>query len=91
MVEFHQLHTRPMVKIEIASQGKQLDAIKNHIQEKLLELDQDSIVRIHLSGPNAQELHTTLSASELRALAPPTMNISLLHGWRHDDNRPNAT
>ena len=90
IIEFHPLPTRPMVKIEIPTHDKHLDAIKNLIQENLSALDPDSIVRIHITGPNAEESLRSLSASYLRALAPATMNISLAYQWNNGDKGPKA-
>jgi DNA repair exonuclease SbcCD nuclease subunit len=88
IVEFHQLPTRPMVKIEIPTQNKHIDALKNLIQENLSVLDPDSIVRIHLVGPNAEESQRMLSIGDLRALASPSMNISLGYQWMDADKSP---
>jgi exonuclease SbcD len=81
IIEFHPLRTRPMVKIEISTQDKNLNGLKNLIQKNLASLDPDSIVRIQLTGQNAMESLRSLSASGLRLLAPSTMNISLANQW----------
>jgi len=82
-IEYHPLRTRPMIKIDISTQDKHLEGLKNRIQENLASLDPDSIVRIQLTGPNAAELQSSISASALRSLAPPTMNISLSNQWKN--------
>jgi DNA repair exonuclease SbcCD nuclease subunit len=86
-VEFHPLPTRPMVKIEIPTREVHHDATKNLIQENLFALDPDSVVRIQLTGPSALASQRSLSASDLRALAPPTMNISLVYQWKNSNRR----
>jgi DNA repair exonuclease SbcCD nuclease subunit len=85
IIEFFPLSTRHMVKIEIPTQDKPLAVIKSTIQEKLSILDPDSIIRIQLTGPNAEDIQGSLSASHLRLLAPPTMNISLAYQWKNVD------
>ncbi|MBT4304625.1 MAG: hypothetical protein HOD40_02535, partial [Chloroflexi bacterium] len=40
-----------------------------------------TILRIKLTGPDAESLALSLPAQHLRALAPSTMNISLAYQW----------
>jgi exonuclease SbcD len=82
-VAFHPLPTRPMIKLEISTDGTIPETIKNHLRQTFSTLDPDSIVRVHFTGPNAEGVQGSLSAGDLRALAPPTMNISLSHQWRY--------
>jgi len=86
--EYHPLQARPMVKIEISTQDRQLVSIKKIIKEKLFALDPDSIVRTQLTGSSAEEFQRLLSARNLRILVPPTMNISLAYQWKRMNERP---
>jgi len=90
VVKFHPLPTRPMVKLEISIRAKNLDAVKNLIRENIVTLDPNSIVRIQLSGPNAEEHQRSLSARNLRTLVPPTMNISMVYQWRNGNKKPST-
>ena len=81
-VEFHPLKTRPMVKFEIPTHGKTLADLKNDIRAHLSTIKADSIVRIKFTGRHADQIQQSLSASELRGLAPASMNISTEYRWR---------
>lgn len=74
---FVPLSTRPMVNLVVEPQGMQRWALDRHLYSRLRSLDPDSIVRVQLRGPGADRASEMLSAASLRALAPPSMNISL--------------
>jgi DNA repair exonuclease SbcCD nuclease subunit len=77
VVEYHQLASRPMVKLEIPTTSFCLNNLKSTIRSELSTLAADSIVRIQLSGPNTESFQKALSTNFLRTIAPPTMNISM--------------
>ena len=79
--KYYRLPTRPMVNVDIPIQLKHQDALKELIQVKLAPLDPDSIVKIRLTGQNTEGVERSLSASFLRAITPPTMNITLAYPW----------
>jgi len=81
-IKFHRLPTRPMVKIEIPTWGKSLQDIKDLIGERISSLTPDSIVRVQLTGSNADSFRKSLSASFLRSVSPSTMNVSLGYDWK---------
>lgn len=81
IIEFRPLPARPMAKLEVVTDGLTISAIMNLIGDQLVALDPDSIVRIQLRGANVEELQASISAGALRAIAPPTMNISLANNW----------
>ena len=89
--EFHLLPTRPMQVIEIPTRDKRIETLKKLIKENLSGLDPESIVRIQFTGPNKMESQRSLSAYELRALAPSTMNISLAYQWKETNRLPSRS
>ena len=76
-VEYHQLPTRPMVRVEIPVWGESLDDIKSQIRKRLIRLNPHSIVQIDLVGPDADAVQQFFPVGLLRSLAPYSMNISL--------------
>ena len=80
-IRFINLPARPMenlvVDLNVIEDGSVLD----EIQQRLVELDPDSVVRIQLLGVVTPQIEARLGAAELRKIAPPTMNVSL--GMRH--------
>jgi len=82
IVEFHQLTSRPMVKLEISTLGFCLENLKTNIKAELSPLAVDSIVQLQLTGPNSEAFQDELSSTFLRAIAPPTMNISMANQFR---------
>jgi exonuclease SbcD len=76
-VSFVPLPARPMIDLvlELESLGDQ--ALDKHLRAQLQALDPQAIVRVRLNGSTPDAVRGRLSAAYLRALAPPTMNISL--------------
>jgi DNA repair exonuclease SbcCD nuclease subunit len=82
-IEFHQLPSRPMIKIEIPTQDQTVAQIQTLIHDRLAELDPDAITRLYLTGPKAEAIAPSLTAAVLRGLAPTSMNVSLANGRRY--------
>jgi exonuclease SbcD len=74
---FVPLPARPMVNLVLEARDLSSAALSNHLKDRLSTLDPDAIVRVQLQGRGADEARKVLSATRLRELAPPTMNISL--------------
>jgi exonuclease SbcD len=70
---FVPLPARPMVEIQVCSRRRSQNGIRAEIQAQILRLESNSIVRVRLA--DSDSLSLPLSAAELRALAPPEMNI----------------
>ena len=81
-VAFIPLPTRPMVRVEIPTNNCDRDGIERMIREKLMVLNPESVVKVQLLGPGAEELSEALSLSRLRNLAPRTMNVSFVYQRR---------
>jgi DNA repair exonuclease SbcCD nuclease subunit len=75
--EFRQLPARPMVDLELPVTGTSGTELTNRVKDCLSRLDPESVVRIRIVGNPSQDALSALGASALRALAPPTMNVSL--------------
>ena len=76
-IKFVSLPTRPMVMIELEDVNRSTGDVEGWLQERLSELDPEAIVQIKPLGSVSDELLQILNASNLRSLAPPSMNISL--------------
>jgi len=70
---FHPLATRPMVKLELSGDG--LDATR--LAALLGRQHPQAVVRLRIHGRLAEQQLTTLRAVALRALVPPSMNVSI--------------
>lgn len=71
---FIPLHARPMVQVEVRVHQRGRGAILADLRDQIGELDPQSVVRVRQAdshGPSP----LPLSAADLRALAPPEMNI----------------
>ncbi len=76
---FRELPTRPLVDLEVEATGLDHEALVGAIRFRLSNLDPDSVVRVAITGSVSAAAKPVLSAAELRALAPPTMTVSLRH------------
>ena len=66
---FHELPARPLVDLELADHDRA--RLASRLGEALAELDPEAVVRVRLGGT------ALLGAAEVRALAPPTMTVTL--------------
>ena len=75
-LEWVPLPARPMVDVNLKSTfGK--DSLEAELQSRLSKLPVDAVVHVHYKEAWESGAKLALSAANLRALAPPTMNISL--------------
>ena len=87
-VSFVPLPARPMVTVVVELDGHTPETLTDHLSRQLSALDPEAVVRVQLRGSAAWETHEILSAAHLRALAPPTMNVSLAyHRMQAGSNR----
>ena len=77
---FVPLPARPMISLAIAPDGLGPEALTEHVKKLLAGVDPDAVVRLQLGGNLSSEAQGALSATNIRALAPPTMNVSV--GYR---------
>jgi len=73
---FHELPARPMIQLGLHAVGMRGTEIQAWVQSRLLEIPQDSIVKLKVHGKISESAMAVFSAPSLRALAPETMNIS---------------
>jgi len=76
-ISFKPLPARPMVDVHIDPLDDDEAVLVREIREKLLTLDPDAIVRVHLKQPGDGRKPVQITTARLRQLAPETMNISL--------------
>lgn len=76
-VRFVPLPTRPMVLLTIATAGLTRPALETWLRMRLQEIDPAAVVAIRLQGALTSDVAEALSATSLRALAPPTMNVEV--------------
>jgi DNA repair exonuclease SbcCD nuclease subunit len=81
IIEYHQLPTRPMVKMDIPIDDRNLNQVSLLIRDRLSLVNPDAIVRINLTGRDGQQYLEGLTAPYLRELSPQSMNISLGKDW----------
>ena len=75
-ISFVPLPTRAMVMIPLEEDLNPGD-VEGWLRERFSELDQDAVVQVKPSDSVSEQVLQILSASNLRSLAPPSMNISL--------------
>lgn len=79
-VEFQPLPARPMLMLEVPAQGLGMAGLSSRLHTAFAGLDPEAIVDVRLTGELSAEVERMMSAAQLRALAPPTMNVT----WRPD-------
>lgn len=77
VVDYHPLPARPMVRLEIPVEDRSPEQVKLLIRDRLAFLTPDAVVRVDLTGRDRERALAGLTAPNLRALAPASMNISL--------------
>lgn len=75
-LETHPLPVRPMVKVTIPVQDYPPEQVLVHIRSQLDLVKPDAVVRVELTGAQADQVQRSISAANLRAVAPGSMNIS---------------
>ena len=75
--EFLELPARPMVKVNISTQGMDEKKLQANINKSLKSLSPQSVVKLDIQGFIPERCLPVLRASSLRALAPKEMNISV--------------
>jgi len=73
---FHELPTRPMVRVDLDTRRMRVD-FKGALRTVLDKLPRDGVVSLRFHGPLGRDALETLRASSLRSIAPPTMNVSV--------------
>ncbi len=74
---FKPLPTRPMIVLRLEANGRSAGDVERWLRDRFSELDHDSVVQVKPLGSVSDQILQILSASNLRSLAPPSMNVSL--------------
>jgi len=81
-VRFQELPTRPMVQLELRADRVDGSGLTAALSGLLARQHPEAIVRLKVRGRAPGGLPTGLRAGEVRALVPPTMNVSVR--WAED-------
>jgi exonuclease SbcD len=74
---FVRLPARPMAWLTLCPDSADAHALREQVASRLLTLDPNAVVCIHLEGPCSGAARDALTATVLRKIAPSTMNVSL--------------
>ena len=74
---FHELPTRPVVKIELGPRELTRDDLEERLRRRLDTLPADAIVQLKVQLRVDGAIPPALGAASLGALAPSSMNVSL--------------
>jgi len=75
-VETLPLPSRPMLKVSVPVRDHPPDQVLIHIRSKLSLIKPDAVVRVELTGRRADQVQRSITAANLRAAGPRSMNIS---------------
>jgi len=75
--QFVRLPARPMHVVELDVEGRSLREVETLVRGHLAELERDAVVRVVAAGTPRLGGESALCAAALRALSPPTMNVTL--------------
>lgn len=81
-ISFTPLPTRPMIMLTLETDGRSARDLERWLRERFSELDQDAVVQVKPLGSVSDQVLQILSASNLRSLTSPSMNVSLAFASR---------
>jgi DNA repair exonuclease SbcCD nuclease subunit len=74
---FNKLPARPLVRHDLELDGLDAERVESSIRLIVATAPADAVVSVRVSGTITESVSRVLSASFLRALTPPTMNLDL--------------
>jgi len=80
---FDELPARPMVDLSVTRLLRSAHDRSDALRRKLASLDPDAVVRLRVDGPRSD----ALKAENLRRIAPPSMNVTVVYGSGRRDQR----
>jgi len=80
-VNYVPLPARPMVNLIVDAEGMEAGQLRKQLRQRLSKLDPDSVVRVQVRGELPEACRKVMSAPQLRALVPSSMNISMAIHW----------
>lgn len=75
--EFRQLPARPMISRDLEAGSTESADLERAIKDAIASVPQDAILRLRINGQLSPENVALLSAKNLRAIAPTTMNVEV--------------
>ena len=75
--QFCELPSRPMIRRDIAADGRDATSLVSAVQEIIAGAPHDAVVSIRLSGALTESQWRAISAARLRAMTPGTMNVEI--------------
>ena len=75
--EFRELPARPMIRKEVTVQGTSATALASTIRAMIAAAPSDAVLSIRMTGELTGAQWDAVSAAQLRAMAPPTMNVEI--------------
>ncbi len=75
---FHELPARPMVDLRFEPLPGGMRQQSARLRSALSALSPDAVVRLHVRDASVPQAQRVLAADNLRRLAPPTMNVSVV-------------
>jgi DNA repair exonuclease SbcCD nuclease subunit len=76
--DFRRLPARPMTKVNVDAEGLGAGELSARLAQLLAAEDPDGVVQLKVLGKPRPEAAAALTATALRELAPPTMNVTLV-------------
>jgi len=76
--EFHELPTRPMIRVSIQAAGLGKDRLEASLRTAIGNLPEDAVVDLKIQGKIREPARKVLRAEALRALAPSSMNLHVI-------------
>ena len=74
---FHALPARPLVRQTLSLDGLPDEDLEERLRLLVREAPEDAVLTIHIEGTMTDHAARILSAAQMRAVAPPTMNVEL--------------
>jgi len=81
-VNYVPLPARPMVNLIVDAEGMEAGQLRTQLRQRLSKLDPDSVVRVQVRGELPEACRKVMSAPQLRALVPSSVNISMAIHWQ---------
>ena len=76
-----------MLNLHLDLDGKDAANVEGEIKEKLLAMDPNAIVRVHVRNVRRKNTPQRITTARLRELAPENMNITLARSGEYNRRR----
>jgi DNA repair exonuclease SbcCD nuclease subunit len=75
--EFCTLPARPMVVVDIAADAASPGTLGSKVKSAIAAASADAVLRLRIHGDLSEGARAAVTAANLRAIAPPTMNVEV--------------